>query len=225
MVVFGYMASLAVGIKLLKYWILREKFIGELATAKLQAELKFLKAQIHPHFLFNTLNNLYSLTIKQSPNAPIVVEKISELLRYISYEVTNEMVPLKQEINCIENYIALEKIRHGENLEVSFDIDVDNNQKEIAPLLLLPFVENACKHSSGNSRSRKWITIHLSLKNGKLIFIIENSIDSLIETSREADKGIGLINVARRLELIYPLKYDLQITRDETYLVNLRLDI
>ena len=205
-------AAIFAVIKLLKQWFITQQINNSLKQEKLAAELKFLKAQIHPHFLFNTLNNLYALTLKKSSKAPEVVLKLSELLDYMLYECNVPKVTLEKEINMLENYIALEKIRYGDDLKVDFNID--NNVKGIliSPMLLLPLVENSFKHGVSGEIHAKWIEIDLKAENEILEFSVENSRDSNKTNNKETyTEGIGLRNVIRRLELIYKDKHQLKI--------------
>lgn len=221
-----YIMSLAVALKLLRFWHQREKYIQELSNARLEAELKFLKAQVHPHFLFNTLNNLYTLTLRKSDQAPAVVEKLSDLLRYMSYDANDRMVLLSNEIDYLHNYMALEKIRYGKKLEVAFTLNGSFEGLPIAPLILIPFVENSFKHGASGRLSECWITIHLSVQDQRLTFKVENSLPGAQPDVMGYKEGIGLNNVKRRLELIYPGRHELRVTQsDVSHLVILKIDL
>ncbi len=205
-------AAVAAVIKLLKQWFNTQQINSLLKQEKLAAELKFLKAQIHPHFLFNTLNNLYALTLKSSPKAPEIVLKLSELLDYMLYECNVPKVTLEKEIAMLENYIALEKIRYGDDLKIDFKIDNEVKGLLISPMLLLPLVENAFKHGVSGEIHEKWIEINLNINKRLLEFSIENSKDSKsINSKNSYTEGIGLRNVIRRLELVYKDKHQLKI--------------
>ncbi|MDQ6608409.1 MAG: histidine kinase, partial [Bacteroidota bacterium] len=145
--------GIAVSIKLLKHWYFKQKETQQVATSKAKAELQLLKAQVHPHFLFNTLNNIYSFTLTGSPKAPEMVKKLSGLLRYILHECDQPLVPLEKELLMIQDYMALEKIRYGEQMDMTVDIRGDYSDKMIAPLLLIPFVENSFKHGASRMLS------------------------------------------------------------------------
>lgn len=217
---------LAVVIKWFKYGYIQQKNTVQLAEEKLQAELKFLKAQVHPHFLFNTLNNLYALTLKQSKDAPDMVLKLSELLNYMLYECNVERVALKKELKLVKDYIDLEKIRYGERLNVSVDIKGENNDIRIAPLIILPFVENAFKHGVSDILEESWVSIDLELKASHITLKVENSKSNMEDgEDRFAYKeGIGLTNVKRRLELLYATQHQFEIHESDTsYLVVLKL--
>ncbi|MEM6829048.1 MAG: histidine kinase [Bacteroidota bacterium] len=155
---------LAVVIKWFKYWYREQKSNEQLAQEKLKAELNFLKAQVHPHFLFNTLNNLYALTLRQSKDAAEVVLKLSELLNYMLYECNTDQVPINKEIKLVQDYIALEKIRYGKRLDIAFNIRGNADRQLVAPMLILPFVENSFKHGVSEELNDSWINIDLELK-------------------------------------------------------------
>ncbi len=178
---------------------------------KIISELKFLKSQINPHFLFNTLNNIYSLARKQAPQTPDVVMRLSKLLRFMLYESERRTISISEEVKVLEDYTELERIRHGNKLDLVFNKDIDDPDMQIAPLILLPFIENAFKHGAGESRHQAFIYIQLSVKRGKLVFHVQNSSEST-EKEPEAMNGIGLQNVQRQLALIYPA-HRLEIAR------------
>lgn len=183
----------------------REK---QLIAEKLQSELQFLRAQTNPHFLFNTLNNIYGLARKQSPQAAEIVMRLSQLLRFMLYECSSPRIALVDEIKVISDYIELEKLRYNQRLQVNFGEDIDDPATMIAPLLLLPFVENAFKHGAGESRFETRIDIRLQLRERRLEFEVRNNKDP---EESPAGEGIGLKNVRRQLELIYPDKHALQV--------------
>ena len=219
-------AAVAAAIKLLKQWFESQQLTNSLKQEKLAAELKFLKAQIHPHFLFNTLNNLYALTLKKSPKAPEVVLKLSDLLDYMLYECNVAKVTMEKEIKMLENYIALEKIRYGNELKINIEIDDTVKNMLISPMLLLPLVENSFKHGVSGEIHEKWIHIKINKGNNKVIFSIENSRDAdSIDKKESYTEGIGLKNVIRRLELIYKNRHELKIEdQDDRFKVILTID-
>lgn len=193
----------------------------QLEKEKLRAELQLLKSQVHPHFLFNTLNNLYALTLHDSAKAPAMVHKLSELMSYMLYDSNQRRVLLGKEIAHLQNYIALERLRH-DRLEVMFDNYVGAEDVLIAPLLMLPFVENCFKH--GDKVNAGWIHLELSFADDVLTFKVENSKGEIHEY--KPHPGIGLDNVARRLLHEYPEQHDLQIfDTTDTYLVVLQVSI
>ncbi len=219
---------LAIVIKWFKYWYRDQQRTQALEQEKLQAELKFLKAQVHPHFLFNTLNNLYALTLKQSQDAPEVVLKLSDLLDYMLYECNADWVPLKKEIKLVEDYIALEKIRYGNRLEISFDIRGEVENQMIAPMMILPFVENSFKHGVSEELEQSWVSMDLTVKSESLTLKVENSKskNGVHEDRFDYKQGIGLKNVQRRLDLLYEGNYDLNVLdTEDTYLVVLKLNL
>ena len=173
-----------------------------LAKEKLEAELKFLRTQTNPHFLFNTLNNIYALARKKSDDTADVVMKLSKLLRFMLYESGNDRITISEELRVLQDYIELERIRYNQRLTISFTKEIDNEGQPIAPLILLPFVENAFKHGAGETRFDSFIYIHTQLREGQLVFAIENSKDETVE--EKITENIGLSNVRRQLELMYP---------------------
>lgn len=215
------------GIKLLKNWYVDRENKAQQEKQKLTAELNYLKGQIHPHFLFNTLNNLYALTMQKSDDAPTTVLKLSQMMHYMLYDAATESVPLSKEIKHIRNYIELESIRYGSRLDLSFNVTGPVEGKEIAPLILLPFVENAFKHGVSNEHRECWITIDLKVKGDTLLFKVENSISTnKVNNLLGYKSGIGLKNVKRRLELLYPSKHQLNIVKEaEAHWVDLKLEI
>ncbi len=222
-------AALAVVIKLIKYIYKKEKEQQELARKTLEAELKFLKSQIHPHFLFNTLNNLYALTLKGSKKAPEIVLKLSDLLDYMLYECNSNKIAISKEVDLINNYLSLEKLRYADRLDVSFNYSVESMEAEIPPMLILPFVENCFKHGVSNKTDHNWVAIDFSVKGNLMILKVENSKPDETKvriTKKDHHDGIGLKNVQRRLELLYKDAYNLQIFNEpDTFLVVLKLEL
>ncbi len=200
----------------------QEKYAAQLQKEKLTAELQFLRNQTNPHFLFNTLNNIYALARKKSEQTPEIILKLSQLLRFMLYECRLDEIPIANEIKIIEDYISLETIRYQDRLEVSFVQELTDNFEPIAPLLLLPFVENAFKHGAGESRFGAFIHLNLSLKDGNLLFVVENSKEN---TETVLIENIGLGNVRRQLELIYS-DFDLKIDNQvQQFCVTLWVDL
>lgn len=220
---------LTAGIKILKFWYKDKQVTKMLEKEKLEAELKFLKGQIHPHFLFNTLNNLYALTLKKDKHAPEVVLKLSDLMNYMLYDTNTKYIDIEKEINYIKNYIALEKIRYGERVDISFNIAGQVAGNKIAPMMILPFVENSFKHGVSGEIEDAWITIDLLLQDNHMTLKVENSksVDYVRRSQREYASGIGLANVKRRLDLLYKDQYELKIFDEEasSYLVVLKLTL
>jgi len=201
-------------LKYFREWLntIREK--NELQQKQLEAELKLLKAQLHPHFLFNTLNNLYVLALEKSDRTPDVVMKISDLFHYILYECNSDEIELEKEVELIQNYIELEKLRYDENLSVTFNYEGNIKNRKIAPMLLFVFVENAFKHGCRNDPGSPWIKLNLAAFDDRVVFVAENSLPSLKVLNKVGDGGIGLDNLYKRLTLIYPERH--QITINET---------
>ncbi|HYF29591.1 MAG TPA: histidine kinase [Chitinophagaceae bacterium] len=216
------------GIKLLKNWYIDREKKAAMEKQKLATELNYLKGQIHPHFFFNTLNNLYALTLQKSDDAPTTVLKLSQMMHYMLYDAATEVVPLSKEIKNIQNYIELERIRYSDRLDLSFSVTGPIDGKEIAPLILLPFVENAFKHGTSNEHRECWITIDLKVKDNMLLFKVENSVNSSNKSTNFMGykSGIGLKNVRRRLELLYPSQHQLNIVKEpEAHWVDLKLEL
>ncbi|HOZ75245.1 MAG TPA: histidine kinase [Flavobacterium sp.] len=199
--ILAFVSGIAISIKLIRLNIKQKIAEQELLKKKLEIELQFLKAQSNPHFLFNTLNNIYGLARKNSDKTADVVLRLSGMLRYMLYETANESIAIEKEIQMINDYIELEKLRYTNRLEVNFNHSIDNYKEKIAPLILLPFVENAFKHGAGESRFESYITINLTLKDWQLFYEIKNSKEEVLIA--EEDK-IGLRNIKRQLELLYP---------------------
>jgi LytS/YehU family sensor histidine kinase len=194
-----------------------------LEKEKLAAELKLLKSQINPHFLFNTLNNLYVLTLNHSEKAPLMVHKLSELMSYMLYDSNQAEVALEKEIQYIKNYIDLEKIRYGERLEVILKIYGNIDKIMIAPLLMLPLIENSFKHGARNQLKEGWIHIDIEVENGRITLKVENSKPNF-EQENNKTSGIGLSNVKRRLTHLYPNQHSLQLFDEtDTHLAILRV--
>lgn len=213
--------ALAATAKLLKGSIVSRRTQLKLEEEKNKAELNFLKAQTNPHFLFNTLNNLYGLARRNDANTAQSILKLSNLMRYILYECDTDTNTIETEIKLIEDYIDLEKLRYDDSLNLTFEKNIDDWTYQISPLILLPFVENAFKHGASENREATSIYINLNVENNQLSFSIENSIEADMLTSNE---GIGLSNVKRQLDLIYRDDYNLSFERTgKTFLVNLNI--
>ena len=216
--------GVAASIKLLKKWHYENERNQKIETEKALMELEMLKAQVHPHFLFNTLNNLYSLTLTKSDNASIVVTHLSHLLRYMLYECNEREVPLHKEIDAMKKYVELEKLRYGSRLDVSFSCSGDINTLLIAPLLLLPFVENSFKHGVSDQLDQCWINLHMHAEQGSFTFNLSNSCSK--EKLPLVKGGIGLPNLQKRLELIYKDRYELHTTsEEEMYSIKLQMQL
>jgi sensor histidine kinase YesM len=202
---------LAILIKLLKYWYEQQNSAIQLLKEKTEAELAMLKGQINPHFLFNTLNNIYSLALKKSDLTADAVVKLSEMLDYLLYECNAAMVDVKKEVKLIQNYIYLQKIRYGDRLDIQFKAENIIDQR-IPPMIILPFIENSFKHGAGNQSNKVWIKINMRTESDRLEFSIVNSKSSQKKAeSKPVRGGIGLENVKKRLGLLYQSEYSLEI--------------
>ncbi|MDH7463074.1 sensor histidine kinase [Chitinophagaceae bacterium 26-R-25] len=183
-------------------------------SEKARAELSFLKAQINPHFLFNTLNNIYSLSLLKNEKTPEAIMKLSNIMRYVTDDVHEDFVPLKDELDCIADYIYLQELRLGKNVQLCFKITGDSDGKEIAPLLLMTFIENVFKHGVSNHETSV-LKIHLAVEDTQLVFTTHNKIFLASEQLERAGQGIE--NATKRLQLLYPHKHSLQIENSNGY--------
>jgi sensor histidine kinase YesM len=212
-------------IKFAKFWYLKEQRNLQLQKENTAAQMQLLTAQIHPHFLFNTLNNIFSQTQTESPRGSKMIMGLSDMLRYILYEGQKPLVLLKQELLMTTEYINLEKIRYGNKLDVHVLTPDRADNIYIAPLLLLPFVENCFKHGASNMLQNPWINLTIELKDTTLVMKLMNGKTPSNENI-ERKQGIGISNVSQRLNLLYKDKYDLQIREDEeVFVVDLRVEL
>jgi hypothetical protein len=225
---FIHVAGIATSIKFIKYAYFQEDRAVKARQQKTIAELELLKAQIHPHFLFNTLNNLFAHTLRNSTDSPQIVSRLSNLLRFMIYESRQEFIHLAEEIKLLNNYIDLEKLRYGQELDMSVTFTGDLENKLIRPLLLLPLIENSFKHGMSQQLEKKWIQLAMGADQTNFYFKLANSKDSKqVKTEVPGkSKGIGLENVRRRLELLYPGKYKMEVLdQDDVFLVDISLEI
>jgi LytS/YehU family sensor histidine kinase len=214
---------LLLSLKTLKNWHLEQLKTETLAKENTNAELQLLKAQVHPHFLFNTLNNIYSFTLSQSPLAGSLVQKLSNMLNYMIHECEQPLVSLDKEIKLIQDYVSLEKIRYGNRLDMEVEIKGDPENKLITPLLMIPFVENCFKHGASVMRGQQWIRLAIHIKEDQLDFKISNSKPP-DESAVVNKKGIGLANVRKRLQLLYPGSHFLKTEPlNDTFTVHLQV--
>jgi uncharacterized membrane-anchored protein YhcB (DUF1043 family) len=231
----GFMAGLrggitiggiAAAIKLLKYYYIKEQRNLQLQKENAESQLQLLKAQVHPHFLFNTLNNIYSHTQHTAPMASQLVMGLSDMLRFMLYEGTQPLVPLSKELKLVQDYIYLESTRYDDRLDVHIDIPSDTKNLYITPLLLLPFVENCFKHGTSNMLDQPWLSLHIYLDGTTMHMKLINGKPTSDQKRIEPHAGIGIRNVRSRLELLYPEKHQLQMTSDkEVFVVNLQLEL
>jgi two-component system LytT family sensor kinase len=211
--------------KLMFDQITLQKKMAELAKDKAEAELNFLKSQINPHFLFNSLNSVYFLIDKNNPDARQALHKFSDMLRYQLYEANGEKIPIEKEIGYLQDYVHLQQLRKDENYKVQFNCSQEVKNFSIEPLLLIPFVENAFKHISHKSRGDNFVKMDMTRSNGYFEFVVENSCEKEIY-STEQHGGIGMNNVKRRLELLYPDAHQLKIDdKENVFMINLKLKI
>ena len=215
-IIFNYptVIGLAVSIRLLKRWYLKQKETNRLIREKINAELQLLKAQVHPHFLFNTLNNIYSFILNGSDEAPAMIRKLSGLLSYIIYDCKHPYVDLDKELSMIRSYVDLEKVRYGDRLNLSIHVHGDSGKKMISPLLLIPFVENSFKHGSSKMLAHPWVRLEIYINQDHLEFSLSNNKPGL-QNQPQITGGIGLKNVKKRLELLYPDSHSLDIRENE----------
>ncbi|NRB50603.1 MAG: histidine kinase [Saprospiraceae bacterium] len=221
--------ALAMSIKLTKSWIESKRRQDMLEKEKLETELKFLKSQFNPHFLFNTINSIFVLIHKNPDMASESLAKFSNLLRYQLYECNEHQIPLQREISYLENFLELEKLRQESHLEVKCQIEGETDAPlTIAPFILMPFLENAFKHVSQSKKRQNWIRLSLKIQEEHLFFAISNSSKPASFNSQEVVDygGIGLKNVQRRLELLYPGRHELTIqASDKQFDIHLQLHL
>src|SRR5690606_29628938 len=203
MIVFSAMA-----IKLVFSWLNVQKENQQLIIEKIESELKFLKSQIHPHFLFNTLNNLYCLTVDKSDKAPEVVLKLSELLDYMLHECSPKFVSLEKEIHQLRNYISLESLRYSDRLSVEVILSGNIAHQKIAPLLLITLMENCFKHGVMNAAGNCWINVTITALENTVEIVLKNSKTN---SNHSSNSGIGLQNVRSQLNLLYPERHTISI--------------
>jgi len=203
-------------IKFFKLWTIKQQDWMRAQQEKITAELQLLKAQVHPHFLFNTLNNIYSFSLENSPKTPELILKLSSLLSYMLYDCKADEVRLENEIKIMKNYIDLERERYGNKIEISWSVEGEIKDKFIAPLLMLPFLENAFKHGTSEQIEKSWLSVDISVMHGTLKCKIANSKNEYVSLR---GNGIGINNVKKRLEFIYPGKFDLKINDEGDFFV------
>lgn len=217
----GSIMGTAIGVKIFKQFILNRQKVQDLQKANLQTELSYLKDQINPHFLFNSLNNIYVQSRKRPEEVPESILLLSDLLRYQLYDCSNDLVLLKDEIEYLKNYLKLDKMRKNGS-DIQFNITGTPNGVKVAPFIFLPFVENAVKYST-TPNDTSFIKVDLDIKETKILFKIVNSYDNY---ENKHQGGIGQLNVRRRLELLYPERHKLSFSdENHVYSVDLELDL
>ena len=218
-------AAGACSIRLVKHWHLKEKRNLELLKERTEAQLQLLRAQVHPHFLFNTLNNIYSKAQYESPGTAKMITELSHILRYVLEEGKRDLVPLENELQMLHDYINLEKMRYDDKLDLHLSLPSKTDGVYIAPLLLLPFVENCFKHGTSKMLNNPWINLRIELQEASLSMKVMNGkrpLQILLHTR----KGTGIDNIKKRLDLLYKDSYHLQINEEEeVFVVNLRLEL
>lgn len=214
--------SLGTSIKATERWLNNEKEKNQIKEEKRNAELSFLKSQIDPHFFFNTLNNIYSLTSLKSDRAPQTILKLSELMRYNIYEANKDMVFLKDEINYVQNFIDLQKIRLPKNVDIDYYVRGNIGERKIEPLLFLPFIENSFKHGIDYTNNCS-IDIEITIEDQEITLLVINNTSSR-KNIISKQSGVGLSNIKQRLELLYRNRYELKISENEkSFMVKLIL--
>ena len=218
-------AAAACIIRLVKYWHIKERRTFELLKEKTEAQLQLLRAQIHPHFLFNTLNNIFSKAQNESPASARMIMELSHILRFVLDDGKNALVPLDKEMQMLVDYINLEKVRYRDKLDLHLSLPSNTEEVYIAPLLLLPFVENCFKHGASRMIDNPWITLKIELNETALTMkLLNGKITS--KGNGDEVRGTGIENARKRLELLYKGKYVLQINEDdEVFVVDLVLEL
>lgn len=210
----AFIIGAALFVSLVENWFQMQKYKQEVARERLESELRMLRFQVNPHFLFNTLNNIHTLVYKKSDDAPSAVMKLAGLMRYMLYESDSEFTPLFKELEYINNFVELQKLRLPNSHKVNLNIEGNPNNKQIAPLLLIPFIENAFKHGAA-SGNEAFIDIKLIIESDSINFVCKNTYKRGAESS--VHSGIGLENVKKRLNIHYPKRYLLDIDKDDRF--------
>jgi hypothetical protein len=220
-----FITAMAFVMKFGKYWYLKEQRNLQLQKENTEAQLRLLTAQVHPHFLFNTLNNIYSQTQTESPKGSKMIMELSDMMRYILAEGSKAHVALTKELTMIQDYINLERVRYGNKLDLHLSLPEATSDLQIAPLILLPFIENCFKHGASRFLRNPWINLKIELKEKTLFLKLMNGKDE--EGSQRLPKsGTGIPNVKERLRLLYPDRHELQISDEkDVFVVNLRLEL
>jgi LytS/YehU family sensor histidine kinase len=217
-------ACLLVAAKMIKSYSLVKRRVGLLRNERLMAELQLLKSQVHPHFLFNTLNNLQSLIIQRSDQAAEMAQRLHALTKYIMVECKKEEIPLQNEIAILRDYIGLQKVRYDERLSVAFRVHGDIDGLSISPLLLMPLLENSFKHGVSRQVNDCWIRLDIHCEKKGLCVQVSNSREEAVR-AQDYTGGIGLQNIRKRLDLLYEKDYDLAIAPEkDSFTVTLQLN-
>lgn len=225
--VFGgvFILMLSLPLRLIYNWFKKQELEQALKTHQLEAELRFLKAQVNPHFLFNALNNIYALSFTESKQAPSMILKLSEMMSYMLYDCKSELVPLQSEINYLHNFLALQQLKKEGEMQVEFLVSEDIPPQQITPMLFIPFFENAFKHGNLEDVRRGWLKAELNCSVEQLQFNISNSYLEQ-EMSATVKGGVGLTNIRQRLNLLYPNKHRLTLRRSQgVFTAQLQLEL
>jgi two-component system, LytTR family, sensor kinase len=221
----NFIVAIVFAIKIVKKWFEQQTEKHEMEKQNLKKELHLLKSQLQPHFLFNTMNNLYSLSVSESAKTTEGIAQMASLLQAVLYECNESEILLEKEIKLIENYIELERLRYGSDLNLSFKISGPVEKWKMAPMLLFTFVENCFKHGGRRKNGKFNIEIILMVSKEKLLFQTENSLPVQKKTSEKSVGGVGLYNAKKRLEILYKNKYRLNIREiAQTWKVSLELE-
>jgi len=219
-----YIAGLIMSIKFFQNYLHEQARNQELSQQKLEAELKYLKNQIQPHFLFNTLNNIYSMVLANDKNAAAYVVQLSDLLQYILYESETPRISLVREVEILEGFIELERLRYNRTLDFTYRSSKIDKSLQIAPLLLVPFIENAFKHGPAQEEGSSFIIVELEVQQKILFFSVWNSFPQKVESTK-IQSGIGLENIKKRLKLLYPDRHTISIKKTNTFEVELIIEL
>lgn len=217
------MVGISTAYGIVQHWLKTMARENQLKQEKLASELKFLKSQINPHFLFNTLNNIYSLAYRQSQEAAPMVAKLSKIMRYILYDCSESQVPLQKEAQLLQDYIELHQLKNGETMNVDLYAEGLSPHHRIAPMLLINFIENSFKHSDIATNAKAWINISMIVEDNMLHFHVENTAKT---NQLPSEKGVGNKNTLRQLSLNYPDRHELSVQqKDGIYEVDLKLQL
>ena len=220
----AFVGFLFITLKLFKDWQQKQKDNLDLRKENANAELLLLKAQIHPHFLFNTLNNIYSFTLDRSPQAKKMIKMLEDMLHYMIEECQQPLVSLEKEIAVLKDYFELERARYGNSMDMQFEVAGDYTDKVVSPLLMIPFVENSFKHGASKILREPWVKLFIQADDDIVHFSLTNSKPA--EEAVNHNRGIGLANVKKRLELLYPDAHLLLIdSTKNTFTVNMQIPI
>lgn len=219
-----FYAVFSMSIWLSREWFYQRELVQKIKNEQLATELQYLKSQINPHIVFNTLNLIYGSIHKTNPEARQLVVQFSDLLRYQLYECNVEKVPIEKELEYLKNYVNLQRLRKNDNVKVSVEVSENSKGFTVAPLLFSPFVENAFKYVSNHETKHNGITVRLDFENNSLLFSCFNTKNGKITKTMNGSGGIGIANVKRRLELLYPQRHKLKIAENtDTFEVELKL--